>query len=124
MDEKRRKLVYPHTSALPQLDKILREVPLSEIESELSIETREAIYQNHLPEHRLNFRHFNLKIDTYGKICLYGLTQKPFSLHKDQWIRLYHVMEDVITFIKINDPYLSTKHSLLRYDIPEKNTHD
>jgi hypothetical protein len=102
---------YDHNITSPaHIHKLVKNMSFKEKNRRLTAQTRELIECKHIPHDWLGFRRLNMKISKKtGCLSLYGLGRIPLNLYKDQWIKLYHIMDDIITFIKINDRFLAGK---------------
>ena len=62
-----------------------------------------------LKETRHAARPFSLKVSDKGAVSVYGLGRFPVTLYKTQWEMLISRIEEVKTFIKVNESKLSVK---------------
>jgi len=117
----RKELEYPNNNSLPTLRWIMDNIPIEEIERELSADTREMIEHIHNPNPQRYCRNLNLRLKNNGQILMLGLKKGGLYLYKEQWLKLALVMDEIVTFIKINDKYIPTKYKMIQYDIEDKN---
>ena len=51
----------------------------------------------------------SMKVSEKGAVSVYGLGRFPVTLYKEQWIKLLHLADDILEFIKENESKLKTK---------------
>ena len=54
-------------------------------------------------------RSVSLKVSEKGGVSVYGLGRFPVTLYKEQWTKLFTMVDDIRTFIKEHDSELKTK---------------
>jgi len=51
----------------------------------------------------------SLKVSEKGAVSLYGMGRFPFTLYKEQWLRILASAPEIEAFIRENDSKLKTK---------------
>ena len=54
-------------------------------------------------------RSVSLKVSEKGGVSVYGLGRFPVTLYKEQWTKLFTMVDEIRTFIKEHDSELKTK---------------
>lgn len=90
---------------------IMERMSKTELNRRCSKITRDMIEQKHIPWDEISYQRLTIKISPSGCVSLYGISKMPLNLYVNQWIKIYHVIDDVINFIMINDNYLAKKKS-------------
>ena len=54
-------------------------------------------------------RSVSLKVSEKGGVSVYGLGRFPVTLYKEQWTKLFTMVDDIRAFIKEHDAELKTK---------------
>ena len=50
-----------------------------------------------------------LKVSEKGALSVYGMGRFPVTLHKEQWLKLLDMSDDIRAFIVANEPQLKAK---------------
>jgi len=88
---------------------IISHMTNEELSIRLSPETAKMILNEEVPDDEKAYSRMSIKIGKSGCVSLYGLSRIPLNLYKNQWIKLWHVIDDVKDFIIINDKFLKGK---------------
>lgn len=54
-------------------------------------------------------RAMSLKVSPKGGVSVYGLGRFPLTLYKEQWLKLFGMMDEIRDFIGVHEAELKTK---------------
>lgn len=92
------------------ISKVMANMSPEELLLRLTPETAAMLAQKHIPNDAIAYQRLNIKISkNTGCVSLYGISKHPLNLYANQWIKVWHVIDDVIDFIKVNDRWLKKK---------------
>jgi len=60
---------------------------------------------------RRSAKGLSIKVSEKGAVSVYGLGRFPFTLYKEQWMRLLDMADDIRAFIRENEALLKKKEA-------------
>jgi hypothetical protein len=57
-------------------------------------------------------RSISIKVSEKGGVSVYGLMRFPVTLYKEQWAKLLDMGDEILEFIRVNEPRLKTREAV------------